>query len=331
MACLGLIAINASGWAQYPPPYPYYPGYNSGFGPGNTLNGAANVISAAGGQFIDQEKARVTREQANQAKIDTKRKTFDEMMYEKANTPNFAETQEKSDMAQIRRILNHPLQAEVTSGKAQNILLPYVDKLLRVGVQGPPVPIDQTMLKSINVTTGQLSADIGLFKDGGKLNWPIGLRGPAQKKLDPLFPPLVSSAIAGDLDVDLYNKANKGIAALKSELKQKFNTDQIDGNLYLQGKKYLESLDSSMRMLTEPSATKLLNGTYAATGRSVPELVYNMMSKGLRFAPANPGVEAPYYALQNALSSFAAGAESSSGFRATFDPLVQAPKKDFSK
>ena len=61
----------------------------------------------------------------------------------------------------------------------------------------------------------------------------------------------------------------------------------------------------------------------------MPELVYNMTSKGLSFAPATPGNEAPYFGLQSALSSFAAGAEQSNGFRASFDPFVQPKRKDF--
>jgi hypothetical protein len=330
--CLGLaclFALSAPAGAQYPPYYPP-PGYG-GFGPGNVLNGQASVINASGQLFINQEQARVEREKANQAKIDTKRKTFDEMMYEKANTPTFTEDQEKVDMMTLRRIMNHPLEAEVTSGKAQNTLLPYLDKLMRVGIQGPPVALDPFMLKSVNVTTGKEGFNIGLLKDGGILDWPLAVRGPTQKKLAPLLPQLVSGAMSGDLNLDLYTKASKGVAALQDELRTKFRKEEIDGGLYLEGKRFLDSLDSSMKMIRSPSASRLLNGTYAATGRTVPELVYNMTMKGLKFAPANPGQEAPYFALQSALVSFAAGAESNSGFRATFDPLVQAPRKDFSK
>jgi hypothetical protein len=335
LGLIGLFVLVGSLGAQYPPPpNPYYPvGYGSGFGPGNTLNGQANVIDATGKLFIDQEQARITREQANQAKIDTKRKTFDEMMYEKANTPTFTEDQEKVDMMIVRRIINKPLEAEVTSGYAQNILLPYLDKLLRVGIQGPTIPLDQAMLSQINVTSGSANAgnigNIGLLKNGGKLDWPLGLRGPTQKKLDPLFPKLVASAAKGDLDADLYFKVNKGVTALQDELTQKFRKEQIDGGLYLEGKRFMESLDSSMKMLRSPTASKFLTGAYRAEGRTVPELVYNMTSKGLRFAPATPGDNAPYFGLQSALVGFAAGAESNHGFRATYDPFVQPPKKSF--
>ena len=73
-----------------------------------------------------------------------------------------------------------------------------------------------------------------------------------------------------------------------------------------------------------PGAARLLDGTYAATGGTVAELVLNMTSSGLRFAPATPGNEAPYFALHSALVAFAAGDETG-GFRATFDPFVQPP------
>lgn len=327
-----MLALAAVGDAQYPPPYPpYYPpyGYGGGFGPGNVLNGQANVMNAQGQLEISQEQARVEREKANQAKVDTKRKTFDEMMYEKANTPTFTENQEKADMMQIRRVMNHPAPAEVTSGKSQNIMLPYLDKLMAVGVQGPPVPLDQGMLKFINVTSGPQAYNIGILRDGGVLDWPFALRGPTQQKLAPVFPMLVSSAVSGNLSFDLYTQANKGIAALKTELFGKFAKDQIDGGSYLAAKHFLADLDSSMNMLQSPSAAKFLNGTYAATGRNVPELVYNMTSKGLKFAPANPGNDAPYWALQNAMVAYGAGAESNKGFRATFDPIVQKPRKDY--
>ncbi len=286
-------------------------------------------MSAQGQLEINQEQVRVEREKANQAKVVTKRKTFDEMMYEKANTPTFTEVQSQTDMMIVRRMMSHPEPAEVISGKSQNVLLPYLDKLLRVGVQGPVISLDPTMLKSINVTAGPNAYNIGILKDGGVVDWPFGLRGATQMKLAALLPKLVSSAVSGNVDFDLYTQANKGIAALADELYKRFQNDAIDGGLYLQGKHFLESLRSAMAALTSPNVAQFLNGTYAATGRTVPELVYNMTSKGLKFAPAVPGNDAPYFALQSALVSFAAGATSNEGFRATFDPLLQAPKKSF--
>ena len=210
-------------------------------------------MSAQGQLEISQEQAHVEREQANQAKIVTKRKTFDEMMYEKANTPTFTEVQSQTDMMIVRRMMSHPEPAEVISGKSQNVLLPYLDKLLRVGVQGPVISLDPTMLKSINVTAGPNAYNIGILKDGGVVDWPFGLRGATQMKLAALLPKLVSSAVSGNVDFDLYTQANKSIAALSDELYKRFQNDAIDGGLYLQGKHFLESLRSAMAALTTPN------------------------------------------------------------------------------
>src|SRR5262245_42743309 len=138
--------------AQYPYPGPYgYPGYGYPRGQAGTLYGRAQVISATGDLMNQQEQARIAREQANQAKIDTKRKTFDEMQYEKANTPSFTEEQEKVKALQIRRYLYDPRPAEVTNGTACNAIMPMIRDMSIRGIQGPTVTIDQDQLKSIKI------------------------------------------------------------------------------------------------------------------------------------------------------------------------------------
>src|ERR1700704_3752349 len=70
-----LLGPSSTGQAQYPyppPPYNYY--YSPGGWRGNALTGAANVVSATGDLYVQQEQARIQREKANQAKLDTKRK-----------------------------------------------------------------------------------------------------------------------------------------------------------------------------------------------------------------------------------------------------------------
>src|SRR6516164_1520848 len=61
------------------------PGY--GFFPyaGGYWNGQAAMLDAYGNLGVSQEQARIMREQANQAKLDTKKKTIDFMGYERAN------------------------------------------------------------------------------------------------------------------------------------------------------------------------------------------------------------------------------------------------------
>src|ERR1035438_2135639 len=96
------------------------------------------------GQVInDQEQARVTREQANQAKLDTKKQAFDLMMYEKANTPTYTETLTKEKAQILTRMMNFPLRSEIADGKSLNVMLPFLQSLSSGGTQGPPVPIAQ--------------------------------------------------------------------------------------------------------------------------------------------------------------------------------------------
>lgn len=310
--------------------YPYVPSYNNWnpwynpyWGRGGTMAGTANVISAQGEVLTKQEEARVLREKANQAKIETKRKAFDEMMYEKANTPAFSEEQAKIHALQVRRIMNDPTEPEINSGKAHNMLLPMLQALTNQGIQGPPVNLNSAMLQQINVSVAGSEGNVGILKNGGQLEWPIPLRGPTQKKMDAVLPQAVSAATMGTLDSKLYGKVKTGMKDLHQELSGKFRKEEIDGGDYLEGKRFLDSLDSAVQMLGKSSSAKLLNGTYAARGRNVQELVMNMTQQGLQFAPAAPGGEPSYHSLFNSLVAYASGAQSSPGFQARVAPPMQ--------
>src|SRR5712692_5168908 len=81
-AVVGLLALAPAANAQYPYPYnPYnpYAGRGPGYNYGAAAQGQAAVMQASGQVTIDNENARILREQANQAKLDTKRKAFDQM------------------------------------------------------------------------------------------------------------------------------------------------------------------------------------------------------------------------------------------------------------
>src|SRR5262249_44945050 len=86
------IAVSAA-QAQfpYPPPAyvnPYFPQGSPGY---NVLNGQADVMRAQGDLINATEQAHIQREKVKQERLNTKRKAFDEMMYEKANTPTYFE------------------------------------------------------------------------------------------------------------------------------------------------------------------------------------------------------------------------------------------------
>ena len=104
---LGMALPHAAAAQYYP--NPYYPSIPArgpaayGIGQGAALSGSADVMNAYGNVVTKQEDARILREKANQAKIDTKRQAFDEMMYEKANTPSYVETLTKEKANLLNR------------------------------------------------------------------------------------------------------------------------------------------------------------------------------------------------------------------------------------
>jgi hypothetical protein len=304
------------GTAQYPPPVnPYYPGggYYPGFGGyrGNQLTGAANVINATGTLYNQQEQARVERQKADQAKIQTKRMAFDEMNYEKANTPSYAEEKEKTQALIVRRLMNSPLPPEIARGDTLNAMLPYIQSLEDSGVPGPPIKLNPLTLRNINVTTGMATGpSLGMLKDGGKVRWPPATRGPTQKKLDEKLPLAMSQAARGELDEALYGEVLGGVRKIQDEVKQKLRKEQIDSASYLVATDFLGSLENSVKSLQSPNVDKYLDGTYSARGGNVQELVDNMSALGLKFAPAAPGQEGAYQSLHSSFVSYARGAES---------------------
>src|SRR5260370_14583489 len=205
LAAIGLLAVacraprlDAQTLPPPPPPapypYPYPDPFNQGgFGPGNVLKGAATVMDAQGNLMLQQEQARVAREQANQAKLETKRKTLDWMNYEREHKWTFTQEQERNQSMKLVRLLKNAGEGEVLSGSAMNTLLPYLAQLARQGIQGSPVSLDQNLLKQINVTGKGTGNDLGAL-GAGKLNWPIALRGPAQREEDKLIAKAMADA-----------------------------------------------------------------------------------------------------------------------------------------
>src|SRR5262249_53309293 len=68
------------------PLYPYYPGYY--YDPyAGYLSGAADVINAQGQFMVSTQQAYLQREQVRQARLDNRRRAFDEYLYERERRP----------------------------------------------------------------------------------------------------------------------------------------------------------------------------------------------------------------------------------------------------
>ncbi len=298
----------------YVPPTPYYPGYPGGFYPGavgGAYYGQAALVGAQGQFLIQSEQARIEREKADQEKLVTKKKSFEQMMYEKANTPTLTENLKYESGLMTQRLISAPLPAEITSGQTLNAMLPLIKQLAIKGTQGPPIPLDPDQLREVNVTVGKGGLNFGVLKNGGaNLDWPFCLRGPLQKKLAGEIPTAVSQAKVGQLDPALYRQINTDLANLNEDLRRKFHKEEIYGDEFVEAKRFLDPLKDAVSALRQPTSQRYLDGTYSAKGRTVPELVNHMVQNGLSFTACNPGEENIYYALHDKFVAYTASAES---------------------
>src|SRR5262249_46478122 len=83
----------------------YAPFYNPY---GGFMSGVADIYSAIGQAMINEQQAGILREQKRQAEIDTRRKNFDEWLYERDRTPTVEDNRERARIEQIRRSRNDP-------------------------------------------------------------------------------------------------------------------------------------------------------------------------------------------------------------------------------
>jgi len=323
---LALLVLASPGRAQF---YPAYGGYGNQYaGPGGFLHGTADIISSSGDLFIKNQQAYQEQEKAKQAVYDTKRKAFNEMMYEKANTPTYTENALYKKQLILHRIMTNPTPGEIARGETLNTMMPVIADLSLKGVSGPPIQLDPDVVRAVNVTLGGQTAgniaSLGMLKNVSELDWPIPVQGPKQVKLAALLPALVSEAMSGKIKAKTYNTVKTAITAVQEDQRTKFHKEEIDGGEYLIGKRFLDSLDQSVKALQMPGTRRVLNGSYSARGNNVPELVSNMSGQGLVFAPANAGDEPAYQALHTAFVSYCSGALSASGFQFRFN----APRTD---
>lgn len=341
LVAFAMNAVTQTAQAQYYPGYrppvrpgyvapgyvnPYYPQGSPGY---NYMNGVADLNRANGEVIKDVEQAYQMREKTKQDRIDTKKKAFDEMLYEKANTPTYLEelSKEKSDL--LVRLMNYPGKGEIANGKTLNVMLPYLDSLLSLGTQGPPVPIPQSMVNQLNISA--TGASVGMLRAGGEVEWPISLRGPQQRKIDKLLVAAVDGVVKNTLEAKLLKQLRAEMKILRDDLSDKLVKDQIESSSYIRGKEFYNALDSSIDALERPDARKQLTGAFAPRARNVQELVDFMTDNGLKFSPAMPGNENAYQVTHDAFVRYARTVEASAGFTSINSNAQSSGKKKNTK
>lgn len=283
--------------------YPYvdpYAGY---------LSGSAMVIDSAANYMVSQQQAYLMQEQQRQAKVDTRKRTYDQWLYERANTPTIQDERERNMREALRRSINDPPVTEIWSAQALNTLLADLQKLQSANMQGSPVPLSAEVLRQINVTTGRSGgASIGVIKDGGRLDWPQGLRvlpprsetEALRKQMESQVRLAMTQAGSGTrVDADLVQQMNDEVERFRKLLKG--NVGNMSVSQYSECKRYLTDVEDALKVLGSSDASKYVGGQYAPQGHTVQELVQYMSREGLQFSAATAGEEGAYVALHKAM------------------------------
>jgi hypothetical protein len=298
-----------------------YGGYGGGYGgsPGSYnsssdpysgyLRGGASIIDAQGKLVVQLQEAKLTREQAKQAEVKTRRQLFDEFLYERAHTPSFTERQEQQAALVLRRSQRTAPLTEVWSGKALNVLLADLVGLHFRQVRGPRIELDSNALEHINVL-GAGSGNIGLLKHGGRLDWPLGLRDlgsadgaeEARSLLEAKTMEAVRQAENGRVSAGILKDLEGNVRRLRRLLVM--NIGLLPTRRYIEAKRFLNQCDDAVLALSQADVGHYFDGTYAARGKTVRALVDYMARRGLTFAAAVPGDEAAYRALHQSLAAY---------------------------
>lgn len=284
---------------------PYASGSSSPYG--GYLSGGAGATGS--NTLTGSTHAAVLREEARMAQIDTRRRAFDEYVYERFNSPTHEDLREFTQHESLRRSLNEPPRTEIWSGGSLNTMLADVRKLQHVGRDNvSEIPLDEDLIKRINVTaTGGRGGNMGLLKNGGRLNWPVGLRTLPQdeamrelrSQVDTLLQDAVNEAANGKVDPRLMLELSRDVARLQRLLVSQGHA--LPGDTYIEARRFLNNLDDSVRLLRRPDAGDYITGRYMAKGSTVQQLVKYMTERGLEFGPAVAGEESAYQMVQQAL------------------------------
>lgn len=250
---------------------------------------------------------RMMAEDLKAKKLQTRRAMFDEMRYERENTPTDEEIREEMRLQRLMRARNSPPENELVTAAPLNELLNSVQRTqARENVIGYAIPLDPEILKHINVMTLDNRSSNEFFKPGSLPDWPLAFDNEVfaadKKRFSEALFTMGKSQLDGKLNLAKTGDARKALATIRENLfLLRFNISSSD---YIDALGYLTKLGDTVEVLSKPEAKKFMDGTYSAKGETVGDLLAYMTGKGLKFARATPGSEPSYAALYQALVTY---------------------------
>lgn len=270
------------------------------------LTGVASVTAATGQYWNDIQQAKITREQARVASMDTARKGLElEMWYErqKPKTQDLVDAAVRTDLERARR---DPPMTEVWSGQSLNALLNNILKSPRP-TGGPAIPLPEDTLRGLNLVDRSSRGNLSLAKDEGKINWPVSLQdesfdGP-RDHFSRLFGQAMSAINSGDApDFKLTRDMRKDLKDMADRLEDQVET--LSPGAYLSGRRVINQLKEQVAGMSDPSVVKM-SRSWRGEVKTVADLVNVCQSKGLQFgASASPGDERAYTSAYYAVRSY---------------------------
>jgi len=324
-ASMGAAAANPYSLSTTPSntnPYstlPYYPPISYGqmdprgsslLGYGYSLQGVAALTSANAQYWKDTQTAALMREGVNQERLNTERRRVELAQWYDTVRPTALRARAQEQATDLDTARRGPADSDILSGRALNTLLGSIQKSGKLST-GPTIPLDEDVVKRVNVA-GSTGGNIGLLKDGGKLNWPEAYLGEQfdepRKRLSRNIPLAVQTLKDGEVvRPDLIRDIRADARTIGETL------DETAGDLappqYIEARRYLRQLENAVAALGDAKVANYFNNTWQARGKNVADPVTHMTRNGLRFAPATPGDKAAYRAVYQGLRAYEAGAQ----------------------
>lgn len=300
--------------------YPYgYGGYGYGYGGyyptytenpyGAYLRGGAEVINAQGRYLTSVQEANLLREQVKAAQIANRRSAFDHYLYERENAPTPQQLRAEERARRTDRARSNPPATEIYSATSLNDLLADLRQTPLAGV--PDAPVNADAVRQVNVTSARNGANIGLFRQGGRLAWPALFDGPAFKTARDRLTVLAEGTTeqvrrGAKADGATLKQMDDDLEALHQKLSEA--VADVPADRHIEARRFLNQVGDAVKALQQPDAAGYFDGRYEFRGKSAAELVKFMTERGLWFAPATPGAEPAYAAVHQALAAYSTAA-----------------------
>jgi hypothetical protein len=284
-------------------------GYGSNYSPAaGELYGTAAVIASTGDYYKSIMQARLTREQARQAAIETRRQLLREEIEAERMRPRAIDVIRREQATDLALARGNAPAATVWSGRALNDLLHSINKSKKNLTEGPRVPLGERVLEKVNLVSPGFKGQTRLLKGKGKLTWPTVLRDDKFDEARDNFSKKFQWAVGQLEDGEKLKASTVGdLRAALNQLNKQVSesNEELSPSQYIEARRHLNQLEQAVRALDDPNVGKVFSNAWKAKGNTVAELVRNM--NGLEFAPASPGQEGAYNELYQALRAFEAG------------------------